>query len=335
MELLTQIDAIRTALDKRQIHRSEAAVRQGIVERLFRCLGWSTDNTSVVHPEYRVDNGKVDYALCYPDAKPIIFVEVKSLGNIDGGERQLFSYAVHEGVPILVLTDGQVWRFFYPAGQGKYQERQVCELDLTDGASEKTADILSRYLSYTAIQKGKVVQAIQDDYQRQHYQRQAAKHIPDAWHKLIEAADETLIEIIAETTEAACGCKPGNEQVLDFLKTLESLPTHQKSETTSRSPKRTKLVVTMPDGEIIQRPKIQNTFAAVIEKLGIERVKELNIKRAKGTPIVDTEKHPTFRQVQSGQYYIYVDQTTKDKRRDLRKIADGLGIELKVEILPI
>ena len=129
MELKEHIDDIRNRLEQKRFP-NETAVRQGIVDRLLSALGWQTLDTQRVSPEYRIGGGRVDYALCHPPGKPIVFIEVKRVGNIEGAERQLFEYAFHEGVPILILTDGQKWRFFHPAGSGNYQERLVRELDL-------------------------------------------------------------------------------------------------------------------------------------------------------------------------------------------------------------
>jgi len=54
-----------------------------------------------------------------------VFIEVKQVGQSDGGERQLFEYAFHRGVPMAILTDGQEWHFFLPAKQGDYGDRRV------------------------------------------------------------------------------------------------------------------------------------------------------------------------------------------------------------------
>ena len=89
----------------------------------------------------------------------------------------------------------------------------------------------------------------------------------------------------------------------------------------------------MPDGQRIERPVIRDTFAEVIEKLGVEKVAALNLSRS-GIPLVASSEYPNCTQRSSGSYYILVDATTRDKKRDLIKIAKGLGVELKVEILP-
>ncbi len=90
---------------------NEAAVSQGIVQRLLHALSWPVYNTDVVVPEYSVEGRRVDYALCDPLRKPIIFIEVEQVGRSDGVDRQLFEYSFHRGVPLAILTDGQEWHF--------------------------------------------------------------------------------------------------------------------------------------------------------------------------------------------------------------------------------
>ena len=105
--------------------------------------------------------------------------------------------------------------------------------------------------------------------------------------KLVEEADEFLVHTVAEKTESLCGYKPTNEQVLNFLKGLKretELHVKQVSSPTTpivqpipnygsgkqkAPPKR--LVVTMPNGEVIQHNNAMDTFREVIFKLGGRR----------------------------------------------------------------
>ena len=149
-----------------------------------------------------------------------------------------------------------------------------------------------------------------------------------------------------------CRYTPTEEEVLTFLESLtvgsqedfvspihleDSVPSVHIPPAPDPKPKKplqwTKLVVTMPDGERIERPKIKDTFVEVIEKLGIEKVAALDIIRQK-IPLIATSEYPDRYQRQSGSYYILTDTMTIDKKRDLMKIAKGLGVELKVEIVP-
>ena len=65
MTLKKQIDDIRNELEHRQF-TNETAVRLGIIDPLLKELGWPTSKTQIVFPEYKVEGGMVDYALCHP-----------------------------------------------------------------------------------------------------------------------------------------------------------------------------------------------------------------------------------------------------------------------------
>ena len=164
-KLASEINVIRTGLES-GIYNNEAAVCRGIVDTLLQRLGWRTNDTTVVCPEYAIADGRVDYALCHPPRTPRVLIEVKRVGNIAGAEEQLFSYAPRQDIPILILTDGRLWRFFNPSGTGTYNDRLVCELDLSDTDSNKIAYQFERYLSYTAICDGVAVDAIADDHRK-------------------------------------------------------------------------------------------------------------------------------------------------------------------------
>ena len=353
MTLKEHIDDIRNELEHQQF-TNETAVRSGIIDPLLKELGWPTSKTQVVFPEYTVERGKVDYALCHPPATPRIFIEAKQVGKLDGAERQLFEYAVHQGVRVAILTDGQKWSFFYPPGEGTYEERKVVELDLITGDSEESANLLNRYLSYESVQKGEAFTAIEEDYWNFSRQRELAQRLPEVWHKILQEKNQVLLQTVINGTKEVCRYIPTEEEVLTFLQSLtagpqenfvppihveDSVPSVHVPPAPDPKPKQslqwTKLVVTMPDGERIERPLIKDTFVEVIEKLGIEKVAALDISRQK-IPLVAVSKYPDRYQTQSGSYYILTDMATIDKKRDLMKIAKGLGLEdkLKVEILP-
>ena len=221
MTLEEHIDDIRSDLSREGLFVNEASVSQGIVLRLLHALGWPRYNTQVIIPEYPVEEGRVDFALCHPPSKPIVFVEVKQVGKIGGAEKQLFKYAFDIGVPIVILTDGREWHFFHPGGQGNYQERRVCRLDLIETGNEESSGRLNRYLNYELIHTREAIRAIQDDYQDIFQQRQIKTNLSEAWTKLVEEVDEFLIHVVAEKTESLCGYKPTSEQVLNFLKNLK------------------------------------------------------------------------------------------------------------------
>ena len=258
MALREYIDDIRKRLEQ-NIFKSETAVRQGIVDPLLRSLGWPTDDTLIVFPEYPVGSGHVDYALCYPSSTPRVFIEAKQVGNIKGAEEQLFGYDSRIRVPIAVLTDGREWQFFHPTGEGTWAERKVCEFDFITGDSGENAERLNRYLNYESICTGKAIEAIKKDYEKIVQQRQVATRLPKAWSKLVEEADEFLLHAVAEKTESLCGYRPTDEQVLDFLKSLKTK--NRPDNGKGRSSRNPGLFVTMPDGEEINHKVSATTFA--------------------------------------------------------------------------
>ena len=350
MILKEHIDDIRSGLQK-GIYIGEAAVSQGIVLRLLNVLAWPTYNTQVIIPEYSVEGRRVDYALCHPPSKPIVFVEVKQVGNIDGAERQLFEYAFHEGVPIAILTDGREWRFFHPTAPGDYRERKVCELNLSKGDSEENIKRFNRYLNYDSIRTGEAAKAIEEDYRNVSRQRQVAELLPKAWSKLVEEADEFLLDVVAEKVESLCQYRPTDEQVLGFLKGLERKtesdrreplsppippiqPTPHRGTNRQKAPQ-TRLVVTMPNGEKVNCRRAADTFCEAIEKIGIEKVKSLELILC-NIPLIAIDWEGTYQQKHKSKcdnYFITTHGSVVTLAAKLKEIAGGLGVNMEVEIV--
>lgn len=197
---------------------SQAAVSQGIVLRILQGLSWPTFDITVVCPEYPLNGRRVDFALCYPPGRPKVLIEVKPPGRSSEGERQLFEYAFHKGVPMAVLTDGQEWHFFLTAEPGDYSERRVYRLDILERDIEESITRLKRYLGYEAVRSGAALEAARADYQNVARQRQIKTTLPKAFNKLIEEEDELLLELVADKVENLCGYKPDLDTVSDFLK---------------------------------------------------------------------------------------------------------------------
>jgi predicted type IV restriction endonuclease len=200
------------------LYVNEASVSQGIVQPVLQALGWNIFNPGIVSPEYSIEGMRVDFALCHPPTKPIVFIEVKQIGKINEGEKQLFQYAFHQGVPMAILTDGTEWQFFLPAEQGSYDERRVYKLDLLERETNEIVERFNRYLNYTYIIDGTALENARKDYKNVAKKRIINQTLPKAIKKLIEEDDEILIELIENTVESLCGYIPEDSVVANFLK---------------------------------------------------------------------------------------------------------------------
>lgn len=201
---------------------NEAAVSQGIVLPILNGLGWSVFDPSVVVPEYTVEGRRVDYALCARSEQPAVFVEVKRLGQTDGGDRQLFEYAFIRGVPFAVLTDGQQWDFFLPAEQGTIDDRRVYRLDLLERSASECAERVTRYLGFDRVQSGDALSAARADISDQTRSRQIAQAMPRAFDALIAEPDPLLVELVQAKVADICGYQPDLDTCARFLAQVRS-----------------------------------------------------------------------------------------------------------------
>ena len=203
---------------------NEAAVSTGAVLPLLNALGWPVFNPSVVTPEYAVEGRRVDYALRRSNGLPVVFLEVKRVGVAYSGERQLFEYAFHRGVPLAVLTDGQEWNFYLPAGEGDYQDRRVYKLDLLERDQSECSYRLNRYLSYADVTSGLAYENAQSDNRDANREREIERTMPRAWNTLLSEADDSLADLLADKVTDLCGFKPDTEICAEFLSSIAMAP---------------------------------------------------------------------------------------------------------------
>ena len=162
----------------------------------------------------------MDFALIGLGQKPAIFIEVKQVGRAIDGDRQLFEYAFHQGVPLCVLTDGREWSFYLPSGQGSYDDRRVYRLQLDDRAPEESERILRRYLLRESVIDQSAFENARRDHQAIAGKREALAILPRAWAELIAEGHELLIETLVDKAEALSGYAPSAADALTYLQTL-------------------------------------------------------------------------------------------------------------------
>lgn len=194
-----------------------------------------------------------------------------------------------------------------------------------------------------AIREMQTMRVAKDDIQPGPSQSQIETGLPEAWTRLVQDSDELLINLIAEKAKSLQGHKPSRAQVSEFLRGLQkpgvqpdeapALSNQPVTEPTATPPARkppTRLVVTLEDGDRIDRRAATDTFVEAVEKLGIERVRNLGHNVGRFSLIATSQLHE--KQRKSGRYYITThNTTTAEKKRLLETIASELGVKLKVE----
>ncbi|MDD9798943.1 MAG: hypothetical protein OXU29_00505 [Gammaproteobacteria bacterium] len=205
---------------------SEAQVKLSVIVPILRGLGWNDTNPAEFVPEFSIDNGQVDYALCEANNQPLVFVEAKRLGKANSeGEEQLFGYANNKGVPLLVLTDGDVWNFYLSMVVGEPAERRFYRMELR--REEKIPDyakFLNDHLQKNAVLSGNAKRRAEDLHESGRARKASRDAIPRVWQDLLKSGDETLRDLLVESVESDCGVRPELDDVVDFL-SRQTLPT--------------------------------------------------------------------------------------------------------------
>jgi predicted type IV restriction endonuclease len=253
---------------------NEQAIKQGVVLHLLNSLGWDVWDSKAVWPEFFVEGGHVDFALCHPMERPRIFIEVKKSSTFNIGEDQLMmKYAFMHGVPIAVLTDGQRWSFYLPSGDGSFEERRFYLLDLFERDLEEIEMRLRRYLAFDEVKTGRAFEAARADHDDAARRRAIAGALPIAWKEMLQDADPRLIQAVADKVESSTGYQPQETEVATFLRAqIEGFIKHNPKVTKQTSSPQ-KLVRTAA-------PQVKSQVEASENWYSINQVEKLRSKKA-------------------------------------------------------
>ena len=339
MSLQAQIIEIREKLNRHEF-ANESAVSLGVVVHLLHTMGWPTHESGNVCPEYKVPGGWVDFALCVTPNEPVIFIEVKQPGKIDGADKQLFEYAFraafHGSVDVAIATDGREWRFYWPSGGGNYEQRRFCVVDFVEHDVETAAANLQRYLSWENVRSNQALQNAKDDYEELCNKRKARKHIPDACAKLLAENRDAVVRAVSEKVEALCGHMPSKDLVIEYLSSLtpkaQPISSGNRGQSSQQKAGPTVLKVTFPDGEVICRATATGTFIESLRKVGFEKAAALGLKKGEH-PLISTQQHkPNWKDTRDG-FFVRAPGATEGKKKLLVKVSSKLNLRLRVETI--
>ena len=214
--LAMRIDNIKQRLSQGSMN--EEATKQGCVLPVFSELGWNVfDSAGCFRPEFTIGTGRVDYALFGDGQEPLALIEVKRPGQGDKGIEQILEYAFkHGGVGLLLVVDGNSWRFFLANAPGSFLERCALTLSVLDTPNEELVDILPPILSREAMMSGESMVKLRGHLDR----TKASAKFNSVWGNFIETdeAQGLLATAFSSAVEEATGVKPSMLDVRSFVK---------------------------------------------------------------------------------------------------------------------
>ncbi len=176
-----------------RLYRNEEHVRLSLVARILQSLGWDIWNPKETNCEFIVapteDTTRVDVALFDISRNPSVFIEVKAVGkiqdNLEKTERQLRDYNRNLTALFCIITDGNIWRFYYPQTGGEFADKCFRIINLLEDEIDDIELNFDAFLSKDEIVNG------QAKHEAESYLRlsQKQKHMKRALSKARQRID--------------------------------------------------------------------------------------------------------------------------------------------------
>jgi hypothetical protein len=134
-ELLEAIKRVceRIKRYENRLRQNEMLTRYALVDPILRALGWDTEDPEQVVPEFSMRTGRADYALLVK-GKPCIIVEAEPLkAALTRAAEQGVRYAVSEGIPYFVCTDGNRWVIYDTFKRVPLEEKIIAQAEISSG----------------------------------------------------------------------------------------------------------------------------------------------------------------------------------------------------------
>ncbi len=348
---------------------TEEGTKTSFVLPFIRVLGYDDADPCEVMPEFTTDIGmkkgeKVDYAIL-SNEKPIIIIECKHLKEkLDVHKTQLERYFHVTDAKFAILTNGQTYRFYTDlVAPNKMDIVPFLEIDITDfkeievlelskfqksrfDANEILAEINANKINLnytnqlTEIIKNELNQP--SDSFVNFFISKLSLGVVDA--KVIEKFSPILKEILQKIIDKMA-IIPAENAHNEAVAVIEISPQPKLSDYTNDEniaveniendiiqTTKTLLKVTFSDKTIICERKVVETFVKTLQKIGLDKVKALDIV-SNGFPLVGNKKNDkNYNQYQvATDVFIMVHTDTNTKIKFLQKISDSLNLGLIIE----
>lgn len=151
-------------------------------------------------------------------------MEAKRQGNLNPkAEEQLFDYAAKQGVPLLVLTDGDIWDLYLSMAAGPPSQRRFLHVELTQSSDEAAvAKDLTMFLEREAVLSQEANFAAQRRLADVNNRLKGKQGLASAWSSILHERGEPLRELLVNRVVERTGSRPWPEDVDRYLKELAS-----------------------------------------------------------------------------------------------------------------
>jgi hypothetical protein len=179
---------------------SETDTRQGLINPLFRALGWDFGDFVSVKSEVRHKsfNEPVDYAFysSKDQSRPILLLEAKRFGTDLGAKtivKQICEYMSEFGVQWGVISDGNKYVLYNSRGGDSFEDKKFLTLtiksvDTEDGIpAPELANKLIGLLSRECLENEEIQGAYEDHMRNQQIQRAMASLLSQPFDTLVRA----------------------------------------------------------------------------------------------------------------------------------------------------
>jgi len=336
---------------------SEGETKQAIISPLLSLIAWNPFDPEEVTQEYAVEQRRVDYALRVFSA-PKVFIEVKKVDEpLAPHEEQLVSYATRESVMLAVLTNGITWWLYLPLVEGKWDQKKFYTIDVMEQEPPQAAEKFIEFLSKSMTASGEAITRAEAVFKDRRKHLIISAQLPKAWNRLVETADETLVQLLKENTEKLCGYELETETVIRFIEqhqdafTIDDIikpvtgpassrkPVGERLSTESGRAKETRLRVTI-NWQKVGKPQpvevLGNDRGLRIFLHALERIaKEVGMPKFRGLlnfqvnrgMLLSGERTRYHRSELLG-FYVLTHNGTEEKARILTDVAGEFGLPL-------
>ncbi len=199
IEEIKRLKGVILKAEKENRKISETDTRQGLINNLFRVLGWDFSDFDHVKSEFPHNGEFIDYAFFSTGVhtKPIMLLEAKSLGtNLEQPKvvKQLCSYLGSIGTQWGVLSDGNTYSIYNSSGGLSFEEQRfitfhIKTVDTDDGiSSTKLAERMINLLSRQNLESEKI--------QQEWYEQMVNSQLERALTSLLSEPFDTLVKAI-------------------------------------------------------------------------------------------------------------------------------------------